>query len=167
MLFSASASSISRRAPPPIMLRKSMPGGGSPSRVKSALRVAIKSGAVSTSVPSRSNTMVAGAMGLVAGIGRPRRTKRLAISKPLLRSAAWDAIAHDYNRPWDARRGLGTRRGRRRGLVRRAPANIQDADPYLPPMNSEDYKRKAAAAALEFVEPGMRLGLGTGSTATP
>ena len=32
-------------------------------------------------------------------------------------------------------------------------------------MNSEDYKRQAAAAALEFVEPGMRLGLGTGSTA--
>jgi ribose 5-phosphate isomerase A len=32
-------------------------------------------------------------------------------------------------------------------------------------MSSEDYKRKAAAAALEFVEPGMRLGLGTGSTA--
>ena len=32
-------------------------------------------------------------------------------------------------------------------------------------MSSEDYKRQAAAAALEFVEPGMRLGLGTGSTA--
>src|SRR5438132_8653257 len=32
-------------------------------------------------------------------------------------------------------------------------------------MNSEDYKRQAAAAALEFVGPGMRLGLGTGSTA--
>ncbi len=32
-------------------------------------------------------------------------------------------------------------------------------------MSPEDYKRQAAAAALEFVEPGMRLGLGTGSTA--
>jgi ribose 5-phosphate isomerase A len=32
-------------------------------------------------------------------------------------------------------------------------------------MSSEDYKRQAAAAALEFVEPGMRIGLGTGSTA--
>ncbi|HXN44665.1 MAG TPA: ribose 5-phosphate isomerase A, partial [Xanthobacteraceae bacterium] len=32
-------------------------------------------------------------------------------------------------------------------------------------MSSEDYKRQAAAAALEFVEPGMRVGLGTGSTA--
>jgi len=32
-------------------------------------------------------------------------------------------------------------------------------------MSSEDYKRKAAATALEFVESGMRLGLGTGSTA--
>jgi ribose 5-phosphate isomerase A len=32
-------------------------------------------------------------------------------------------------------------------------------------MNVEDYKRAAAARALEFVRPGMRLGLGTGSTA--
>lgn len=30
---------------------------------------------------------------------------------------------------------------------------------------SDDYKRAAAAAALELVRPGMRLGLGTGSTA--
>src|SRR5580693_290504 len=34
-------------------------------------------------------------------------------------------------------------------------------------MNVEDYKRAAAARALEFVRPGMRLGLGTGSTAKP
>jgi ribose 5-phosphate isomerase A len=32
-------------------------------------------------------------------------------------------------------------------------------------MNVEDYKRAAAAQALEFVRSGMRLGLGTGSTA--
>jgi ribose 5-phosphate isomerase A len=32
-------------------------------------------------------------------------------------------------------------------------------------MNAEDQKRAAAARALEFVMPGMRLGLGTGSTA--
>ena len=32
-------------------------------------------------------------------------------------------------------------------------------------MNADDYKRQAAARALDFVEPGMRLGLGTGSTA--
>ena len=31
---------------------------------------------------------------------------------------------------------------------------------------SDDLKRQAAAAALAFVEPGMRLGLGTGSTAS-
>lgn len=31
---------------------------------------------------------------------------------------------------------------------------------------SDDLKRRAAAAALDFVEPGMKLGLGTGSTAT-
>jgi ribose 5-phosphate isomerase A len=35
------------------------------------------------------------------------------------------------------------------------------------PMNADSYKREAAAAALEFVRPGMRLGLGTGSTARP
>jgi ribose 5-phosphate isomerase A len=32
-------------------------------------------------------------------------------------------------------------------------------------MSADDLKRNAAAKALEFVEPGMRLGLGTGSTA--
>ena len=34
-------------------------------------------------------------------------------------------------------------------------------------MNAETYKREAAAGALDFVRPGMRLGLGTGSTAKP
>ena len=34
-------------------------------------------------------------------------------------------------------------------------------------MNAETYKREAAAGALDFVKPGMRLGLGTGSTARP
>jgi ribose 5-phosphate isomerase A len=34
-------------------------------------------------------------------------------------------------------------------------------------MNADTYKRDAAAGALAFVEPGMRLGLGTGSTARP
>jgi ribose 5-phosphate isomerase A len=33
-------------------------------------------------------------------------------------------------------------------------------------MSADEMKRAAAAAALEAVEPGMRLGLGTGSTAT-
>ena len=32
-------------------------------------------------------------------------------------------------------------------------------------MSSDAYKRQAAAAALDFIEPGMRIGLGTGSTA--
>lgn len=32
-------------------------------------------------------------------------------------------------------------------------------------MNAEDFKRAAAARALDLVRPGMRLGLGTGSTA--
>jgi len=34
-------------------------------------------------------------------------------------------------------------------------------------MNAETYKRDAAAGALAYVRPGMRLGLGTGSTARP
>jgi ribose 5-phosphate isomerase A len=34
-------------------------------------------------------------------------------------------------------------------------------------MNAETYKREAAAGALDYVRPGMRLGLGTGSTARP
>jgi len=32
-------------------------------------------------------------------------------------------------------------------------------------MDAEAYKRAAAARALEFIQPGMRIGLGTGSTA--
>jgi len=32
-------------------------------------------------------------------------------------------------------------------------------------MDAEAQKRAAAARALDFVRPGMRLGLGTGSTA--
>ena len=34
-------------------------------------------------------------------------------------------------------------------------------------MNADAQKRAAAARAVEFVRPGMRLGLGTGSTARP
>src|SRR5690349_8900134 len=34
-------------------------------------------------------------------------------------------------------------------------------------MSADAYKRDAAAGALEYVRPGMRLGLGTGSTARP
>jgi ribose 5-phosphate isomerase A len=34
-------------------------------------------------------------------------------------------------------------------------------------MDTETYKREAAAGALDFVRSGMRLGLGTGSTARP
>src|SRR5262249_18728485 len=34
-------------------------------------------------------------------------------------------------------------------------------------MNAEAHKRAAAAGALDFVRSGMRLGLGTGSTARP
>src|SRR5262245_18432833 len=34
-------------------------------------------------------------------------------------------------------------------------------------MTADDYKRDAAAGALDFVEPGMRLRHGTGSTARP
>jgi len=34
-------------------------------------------------------------------------------------------------------------------------------------MSADAYKRDAAAGALDFVRPGMRLGLGTGSTARP
>ena len=37
--------------------------------------------------------------------------------------------------------------------------------PYTAAMDAEAQKRAAAARALEFVQPGMRLGLGTGSTA--
>jgi ribose 5-phosphate isomerase A len=32
-------------------------------------------------------------------------------------------------------------------------------------MTTDDYKREAAAKAIELIEPGMKLGLGTGSTA--
>src|ERR1700686_4111634 len=35
----------------------------------------------------------------------------------------------------------------------------------VPPMDADAYKRQAAAGALDFVRAGMRIGLGTGSTA--
>ena len=38
-------------------------------------------------------------------------------------------------------------------------------NPQAIPMNADAQKRAAAARAVEFVRPGMRLGLGTGSTA--
>src|ERR1700726_1914669 len=56
---SSSPRSISLRAPAPIRLRAVSRGtGGKPSRSSTKLSALIRSGAVSTSVPSRSNTMV-------------------------------------------------------------------------------------------------------------
>src|SRR5262245_7088541 len=56
---SSSPRSSSLRAPAPIMLRAASSGtGGSPSRSRMKLSALIRSGAVSTSVPSRSNAMV-------------------------------------------------------------------------------------------------------------
>src|ERR1700730_17787194 len=53
---------------------------------------------------------------------------------------------------------------RRRGLDRRRP--LSQAEPIVAiAMDVDAQKRAAAARALEFVRPGMRLGLGTGSTA--
>src|SRR3984893_8825015 len=53
---------------------------------------------------------------------------------------------------------------RRRGLDRRRPCS--DAEPIVSiAMDVDAQKRAAAARALEFVRPGMRLGLGSGSTA--
>src|SRR5215207_5828098 len=117
---SLSALSIIRRAPPPIMSR-AMAGGttGSPSRANTTFRLSIKSGAVSTSVPSRSKTTVSAAM--------------------------FSAILEGVNA------------GKRPHLI---------ADVYFTKfMDIEAQKRQAAAVAVEWVRPGMRLGLGTGSTA--
>ena len=57
-------------------------------------------------------------------------------------------------------------------LLRRAEIGCRDAVSAKSPgwmlaiaMDIEAQKRAAAARALEFVRPGMRLGLGTGSTA--
>src|SRR5436190_16515913 len=56
------------------------------------------------------------------------------------------------------------------GPCRRRPRALW-ADAAFPnpelSMSADDYKRDAAAAALDYVRPGMRLGLGTGSTARP
>ena len=43
--------------------------------------------------------------------------------------------------------------------------SLHRADGGLAPMSGPDLRRAAAARALDLVEPGMRLGLGTGSTA--
>src|SRR5947208_13248113 len=49
-------------------------------------------------------------------------------------------------------------------LDRRCPF---DRGSRVPAMDIEAQKRAAAARALDFVRSGMRLGLGTGSTARP
>ncbi len=54
------------------------------------------------------------------------------------------------------------------GLTRTASRPALDVLPPLramPPSDSSQAKRQAAARALDYVSPGMRLGLGTGSTA--
>src|SRR2546428_404951 len=66
----SSPRSISFRAPAPIMLRAACIGtGGTPSRSSTKLSAAIRSGAVSTSVPSRSKTTMRGELmgGLAIG----------------------------------------------------------------------------------------------------
>src|SRR6266550_2929755 len=110
--------------------------------------VSIRSGAVSISVPSRSNTMVGERManryrGCADEASRRSAggcARQFLFSKPC-RGAPWPLWA-------DVR-------------FARKPASNRL------PMSAEIYKREAAAGALEFVEPGMRLGLGTGSTARP
>jgi ribose 5-phosphate isomerase A len=56
-------------------------------------------------------------------------------------------------------------RGLRSSLDKCHPQLICEPNSAAIAMDTDSRKRAAAARALEFVEPGMRLGLGTGSTA--
>src|SRR5258708_38420766 len=68
---------------------------------------------------------------------------------------------------------MGPPSGRRFGLCLRVPRRYEACERRsrdLPNTMStvaspDELKRAAAARALDYVEPGMRLGLGTGSTA--
>src|SRR5262245_35357721 len=121
------------------------------------LSVATRSGALSTSVPSRSKTTV----GATIVHDRYRLPGPMASRRrpPPLRPRGWT---------WE---GLGRRAGkgdlisRRTALDRRAVTPRFAGGALLVAMDVEAQKRAAAAAALEFVRPGMRLGLGSGSTA--
>lgn len=55
-----------------------------------------------------------------------------------------------------------------RASAMRNPGSMASSSPRRPPdrLGQDLAKRAAAARALDFVTPGMRLGLGTGSTAT-
>src|SRR5260370_23508311 len=145
------------------MLRSSPSGAGSASRANRALSVAIRSGAVSTSVPSRSKTMVGAAMCRDRSNGGDHEARN---------GPEFKAVPCVLTCGPSRACALALRRGtlvldlaRRANGASKARSTISQ-DPRFPPaMSSEDYKRQAAAAALEFVEPCMRLGLGTGSTA--
>ena len=112
------------RLPPIIVRASSKPTAGTSWRARMTLRLSMRSGAVSTSVPSRSNTIVTGGM------------------------------AHPLSRcPIERKPAALVAAERRPGYVRSS-------------MDSKTTTNgDAAAGALEYVRPGMRLGLGTGSTA--
>src|SRR6266542_2329056 len=142
--------SIMRRAPPPIRLRAVANGtGGSPSWANTTLRVSTRSGAVSTSVPSRSKTTVAAGMG-----DRYRAARHKARAGPALDKDG--PAARDRRVPVaDVPEPNGS------SLPLRGVRHF----PLCWSMDVEGFKRAAAARALDFVRPGMRLGLGSGSTA--
>src|ERR1043165_3310587 len=149
MPLEASPRRRSGLTPAPIMARDSSKGTGSIScRPRTTLSVSIRSGAVSMSVPSRSKTTV--------GDGMAERYLERG------HEARQGALADVHADPYFP--SLAAARGARYGQASHLPK--KPASCRLP-MNAETYKREAAAGALDFVEPGTRLGLGTGSTARP
>src|ERR1051325_9821005 len=75
----SSPRSIILRAPAPIMLRADCSGiGGRPSRSSTKISAPIRSGAVSTSVPSRSKTMV-GVFGMAHALPIPARSCKMDV----------------------------------------------------------------------------------------
>src|SRR6201986_5311163 len=113
------------------------------SRAKITLRVSIRSGAGSTSVPSRSKTMVGVAMAGIANARPPSLQAQIPHA-----GAAFSAI-----------QAVGS------GLDKRANISSKQTDFSTSPIIANLKKRRAAARAVELVSTGMRVGLGPGTTA--
>src|SRR5262249_26293872 len=114
-----------------------------------------RSGAVSTSVPSRSNTM------------RDRLAMLFATCRTSLAQVAGRHSVRpiQHRSPCNLSRGRGWRAVPDRISTLDTPVAGPSGERRNEPMDLEGLKREAAARALEDVRDGMRLGLGTGSTA--
>ena len=100
MPFEASARCSSGLTPAPIIARASSNAtGGTSCRARIALSVSTRSGAVSTSVPSRSKTMVGAGMGQALARVRGKAGKASGVATPIFNGLAAAGPARYWQAP--------------------------------------------------------------------